>query len=143
MRLTKRIIVLSALLTMALAACSSPAGVEARDAWSRPVPPVSPASAVFFELHNGTDGTITLTGADSAACAEVQIHETALDEAGVMSMRPLFGGLEVAPGSTETLAPGGIHLMCMSPDTGLDSFDMTLRMRNAEDIVVPVVVEDR
>ena len=38
-----------------LAACSSPEGVTTSDEWSRPVPPVSPASAVFLEIHNGLD----------------------------------------------------------------------------------------
>lgn len=131
------------LVVVGVAACSSSTGVEARDAWSRPVPPVSPAAAIFLELNNGTEDVITLTGAESAACEEIEVHETGLDEAGVMSMRLLVGGLQVAPGSTELLAPGGVHLMCMAPDTSVESFDVTLRIRGAEDILVPVVVEDR
>ena len=130
-------------LALLITACASPAGVEANDAWSRPVPPVSPASAIFLELHNGTDEAITLMGAESQACAEVQIHETRMDDAGVMSMRPLTGGFQVAAGATELLAPSGVHLMCMEPNTALAAFDVTLRIRDAEDIVVPVVVEDR
>ena len=30
---------------------------------------------------------------------------------GVMTMRPLDGGLAIEPGKTVTLAPGGLHLM--------------------------------
>ncbi len=138
----KRIVGFVSVAAIAVSACGSPPGVEARDAWSRPVPPVAPATAVFVEIHNGTTDVVTLTGADSAACSELQLHETALDEAGVMSMRPL-AGLAIAPGDKETLAPGGIHLMCMSPDTALEEFAITLRLRNAEDVVVEVIVEDR
>lgn len=132
-----------AALALLVAACGSSAGVEAHDAWSRPVPPVSPASAIYLEVSNGTNDTVTLTGAESTACAEIELHETGLDEAGVMSMRPLLGGLRIAPGTTATLASGGVHLMCMSPNTALATFDITLRIRDAEDVVVPVVVEDR
>ena len=32
-------------------------------------------------------------------------------EGGVMKMRPVAGGLEIKPGETVTLAPGGFHVM--------------------------------
>lgn len=132
------------LLTMAVtASCGSAAGVTASDAWSRPVPPVSPASAVFMEISNGTDASVILTGAESDACDGMELHETTFDEAGVMAMRPLIGGLPVASGETFLLAPGGVHLMCNAPAQQAGTFDVTLQLRDATDIVVTVAIEDR
>ncbi|NND03681.1 MAG: copper chaperone PCu(A)C [Acidimicrobiia bacterium] len=130
-------------IAVLVAACASSAVVAAEDAWSRPVPPVSPASAIYLEVHNRTEQVVILTGADSEACEEIQIHETAVDGAGVVSMRRLTNGLEIAPRSTAVFAPGGVHLMCMSPERGLAGFDLTLRIGGAEDLVVPVAIEDR
>ena len=133
----------AASLLLTVAACASPAGVTAEDAWSRPAPPVAPARAVYLELANGTQDSITVTGAESDACDSVEIHETSMDDAGVMRMRPLFGGLSLAAGESVVLAPGGIHLMCMEPITDIASFGVTLRIRGAEDIVTTVAIEGR
>ena len=76
-------------LVVSVAACSTAESVIVDDVWSRPVPPVSPASAVYMEITNGLEGPITVTGASSAACAAMQIHETSMDDAGVMSMREM------------------------------------------------------
>jgi len=35
-------------------------------------------------------------------------------EGGVMKMRPVEGGLEIKPGETVTLAPGGFHVMLVT-----------------------------
>jgi periplasmic copper chaperone A len=46
----------------------------------------------------------------SDAAAECKIHEMSMD-GGVMRMRPVEGGLEIKPGQTVTLKPGGFHMM--------------------------------
>lgn len=124
-------------------ACGSSPGVVADDAWSRPVPPVSPASAIFLEVTNGSDSAITITGATSDECGAIEIHETSIDEAGVMAMRPVIGGLTVAPGASALLAPGVVHLMCIEPTIFAGSFEVILQMSNAADLPVLVTIEDR
>jgi copper(I)-binding protein len=111
--------------------------------WSRPVPPVSPASAVFLTITNGLDTTVTLTGASSEACGAMELHRTTMDDAGVMTMRPLETGLELEAGATGQLTPGAIHLMCMQPTVFEGSFDLELTLRGADPIAVSATIEDR
>ena len=61
-------------------------------------------TAVIFDL----DGTLIDSLADIAA--RVEIHEMKVDDKGVMTMRPLDGGVEIPPGAEVKLAPGGTHL---------------------------------
>ena len=44
------------------------------------------------------------------ASEQCQIHSMTM-EGGVMKMRPVEGGLEIKPGETVTLKPGGYHMM--------------------------------
>ena len=46
----------------------------------------------------------------SDASAQCQIHTMTMED-GVMKMRPVEGGLEIKPGETVTLKPGGYHMM--------------------------------
>ena len=60
---------------------------------------------------------VSLSGAKSA-----EIHEMRT-EAGVMRMRPLEKGLEIAPGGTTELAPNGYHIMFMGLSASLREGD--------------------
>jgi len=51
---------------------------------------------------------------------------------GVMTMRPLNGGLVIAPGATVKFAPGGYHLMM---------FDLKTQLKQGEKIVVTLEFE--
>ena len=137
-----RIAVVAA-LALAIGSCSSPNEVVVKEVWSLPVPPVSPASAIFFEITNGLDTTVTLTGASSAACDRFELHETSIDEANVMAMRPIVGGIQLAPGELRELVPGATHLMCIGPRVFEGSFDVTLNLTNSPDIMVTVAIEQR
>jgi len=134
---------LAAAVTLYAAACSSSQTVTVTDGWSRPVPPVSPASAVFLEISNDLDGSVTLTGASSEACRSMELHQTTIDDAGVMTMRPLADGLLLEPGTSARLAPGGTHLMCLEPEVLEGSFDVELVLDGAAAIVTTVTIEDR
>jgi copper(I)-binding protein len=131
-----------ALLGLIVGACGGSSAVEASDAWSRPVPPVARAGAVFVEIDNGLDTDVTLQSASSDACGAMEIHRTQMID-GVMSMRPLEGGLVIGGGETASLEPGGIHLMCIDPDHDGSSFSVTLEFVGAPAIDLDVVVEDR
>lgn len=132
-------------LAVFLGSCggSGDATVTVSEVWSRPMPPVSPASAVFLEIANDLDNAVTLTGATSDACGSMELHETMMDDSGVMAMQELAGGMRLEPGTSGLLAPGGIHLMCMEPKVFEGSFDVELIIDGAHDITTTVTIEDR
>ena len=53
-----------------------------------------------------------LMSASSPAAGAVQVHQMKM-EGNIMRMRELDGPLEIKPGETVTLAPGGLHLMML------------------------------
>lgn len=137
-----RRIALAVTLAVVASACGGADGVSVEDAWSRPVPPVAPSSAIYMEISNGLDDAVTVVGASSNACSTVDIHETSMGSDDVMSMTPLTAGLVISAGDAASLEPGGLHLMCMDP-SGVDRFDLTLDLDGTESITVSVVIEER
>jgi len=80
--------------------------------WARATPPTAPAGGGFLTITNSGTTADRLVSVASAAASQVQIHEMKMDGA-IMRMRELDGGLEIPPGATVALAPGGLHLMMM------------------------------
>jgi len=131
-----------AALVLAVGACSSATEVVVDEVWSLPVPPVSPASAIFFDITNGLDTEIAMTGATSPACDRFELHETSFDDANVMAMRPI-AEIRLVPGESRRLEPGSTHLMCIGPRVFEGSFDLTLNITNTPDVTVSVAIEQR
>ncbi|MGH8029497.1 MAG: copper chaperone PCu(A)C [Arenimonas sp.] len=101
---------------MAPAASKAPAAPCAptlEAAWIRAAPPGTTMLAGYAQLHNACATTLTVVGAQSTDFASVSLHAT-LDRGGVSHMQEA-GPLEVAPGASLELAPGGTHLMLMGP----------------------------
>jgi copper(I)-binding protein len=65
-------------------------------------------TGVFADITNNTDTPIRLIGGESSFASMVEVHEV-VD--GNMRMRD--GGIEIAPGETVSLEPGGLHVMLM------------------------------
>jgi periplasmic copper chaperone A len=81
--------------------------------WSRATPKGAAAGAGYMTLTNtGTAPDRVSCVADDAS-AQCQIHSMTM-EGGVMKMRPVEGGLEIKPGESVTLKPGGNHMMFLS-----------------------------
>jgi copper(I)-binding protein len=71
-------------------------------------------TGAFMELTNNHEESVTLIGG-SCDCAEtVEIHEVVGG-----AMQPKEGGLAIAGGATETLRPGGNHVMLIGLDKNL------------------------
>jgi len=81
--------------------------------WSRATLPGAKVAAGYLTLRNDGAAADRLVSATAEIAAKVEIHEMKVDDKGVMTMRPLAGGVEIAPGAEVKLAPGGIHLMFM------------------------------
>jgi hypothetical protein len=97
------------------------AGLEVREAWIREAPPSATVLAGYAELSNPGPAPLRVTGARSADFGAVEIHEMRMDD-GVMRMRAL-DAIELAPGASVRLAPGGNHLMLMRPARALRAGD--------------------
>lgn len=83
--------------------------IRVTGAWARATPPNAATAAVYLTVWNGGDRLDRLTGASTALAAEAKLHGHA-EEAGVLRMRPL-AAVEVAPGDSAVLEPGGRHIM--------------------------------
>ncbi|WP_018698540.1 copper chaperone PCu(A)C [Amorphus coralli] len=108
----------AAALTLALAPLSAHAhdykvgALEIEHPWTRATPPGAAAGGAFLIIVNEGTEADTLIGAASPVAGRVELHTMTMDD-GVMKMRQIKGGIEISPGDTATLAPGGNHVMLM------------------------------
>ncbi len=99
-------------------------------------------TAGYVQILN--EGTLAdrLIAAHIDVAGMTEIHEMAMND-GVMQMRPLEDGIEIAPGETVALAPGGLHLMVMKTNQSLaegDVVPVVLTFENAGDVHVEFIV---
>jgi copper(I)-binding protein len=81
--------------------------------WSRATPKGAKTAAGYAVIKNNGAEPDRLVGGSLSAAGEAQVHEMKMEN-GIMKMRPLANGLEVKPGESVELTPGGYHLMFMS-----------------------------
>jgi copper(I)-binding protein len=82
------------------------------DGWFRALPARLPAGG-YFDLRNIGKQPVTLTSADSPACAMLMLHKS--EQKNGMDTMSDVSTVDVAPGAAVKFAPGGYHLMCMDP----------------------------
>jgi periplasmic copper chaperone A len=117
--------------------------LEIHHPWTRATPPGAEVAGGFFEVVNHGSMADRLTSVTIDGIPMAQIHEMATVN-GVMSMRPLDGGLEIPAGATVTLKPGSFHVMMMGLKTPFAEGKMiagTLHFEKAGDIAVEFKVE--
>ena len=85
-------------------------GIEVKAPWTRATVAGASVAAGYLAIENKGAEADRLTGAATAAAEKVEIHEMSM-EGDIMKMRALPEGIEIKPGETVTLKPGGIHLM--------------------------------
>jgi copper(I)-binding protein len=78
--------------------------------WSRATPKGAKAGAGYMTITNKGTAPDKVSCVSDDASAQCEIHSMTM-EGGVMKMRPVEGGLEIKPGETVTLTPGGFHVM--------------------------------
>jgi periplasmic copper chaperone A len=94
--------------------------------------PSRPAAG-YFTLKNNGDKERVLVGASSPGCGSIMLHKSE-SSGGVESMREVDSITVPAHGSIE-FAPGGLHLMCMSPTDALKpgtTTQVTLSFRDGD-----------
>lgn len=111
--------------------------------WSRQTPEGAKVAGGFLVLKNEGSQADRLIGVSSSIAMRSEIHEMAVDDKGVMTMRPVEGGLEIPAGGSVALEPGSYHLMFMGlatrPVEG-ESFPATLEFEKAGKIEVEFAV---
>ena len=80
--------------------------------WTRATPKGAPVAGGYLKITNTGTSPDRLVGGSLAAAKRFEIHEMRI-ESGVMRMRELTSGLEIAPGATVELKPGSYHVMMM------------------------------
>ena len=113
---------LAALLAAALPLPASASEVRVGDlivanAWTRVTPPGARVAGGFLTITNTGKAADRLISGTSPIAGHVEIHEMTMD-GGVMKMREVAGGLEIAPGATVELKPGSYHVMFMDLKSG-------------------------
>lgn len=113
------------------AAFAAGAQTTVDDAWVRATVPQQKATGMFAHITSAQGGK--LVAATSPVAAIVEIHEMAM-EGNVMRMRALPAGLELPPGKTVKLEPGGYHVMLM---------DLKAQVKAGDTVPVTLVVEGK
>jgi copper(I)-binding protein len=110
--------------------------------WSRETPKGAKVAGGYFVIENKGTTPDRLIGGSAEIAGRFEIHEMKMDN-GIMRMRELEKGIEIAPGKTVKLAPGGYHVMLMdlkkAPKQG-ESFMGTLVFEKAGKMEVKFVV---
>jgi copper(I)-binding protein len=84
--------------------------IEVKDAWARVSVPGQKASGAFMKITSREGAK--LVSASSPVAGVTEVHEMKM-EGDVMKMRAVAGGLDLPPGKTVELKPGGYHVMLM------------------------------
>ncbi|MFA6964254.1 copper chaperone PCu(A)C [Bosea sp. (in: a-proteobacteria)] len=81
--------------------------------WSRATPGGAKVGGGYLVIENTGSAADKLIAVSAPAIAgRTEMHEMATTN-GVMTMRPLDGGVEIAPGAKVEFKPGGYHIMFM------------------------------
>ena len=78
--------------------------------WIRATPKGAQVAGGFLTITNTGSAPDRLIGGGVTGAARAEVHATST-EGGIARMHPVEGGIEIKPGETVKLAPGGYHLM--------------------------------
>jgi copper(I)-binding protein len=127
---------------LALAAAAEPPAIVITDAWARATPPGAKSGAAYVTVTNKGTEADKLLSATTPVAGEAQLHTT-ITEDGVMKMRPV-SAIDLKPGASVTLKPGGMHLMLTQlkqPLKAGDSFPVAFTFEKAGRVTATVKVQ--
>jgi copper(I)-binding protein len=116
--------------------------LEISGGWARAMLPSQPAGAGYVTITNNGTEADRLLSIISPAAGKVELHTMEIT-GDVMVMRPVEGGLDVKPGETAKLEPGGMHLMFMDVAENFSEGDVvriTLTFEKAGQVEVDLPV---
>jgi hypothetical protein len=111
----RTVFLIAAVLLAAAAAPASAADVklgalQISAPWTRATPKGATVGGGYMTITNAGTTPDRLVGGSSPVADRVEFHEMTMTN-GVMQMRRLTNGLEIKPGQTVELKPGGLHVM--------------------------------
>lgn len=113
--IVRRLTLAALLATITLAARAGDyklGSIEIIQPWTRATPPTAPSGGGFLTITNKGTTPDRLIAVRSPTADKAEIHEMKMD-GNVMRMRELEKGIEIPPGGTVELKPGGFHVMFM------------------------------
>lgn len=146
--IVRRATLLSLVLVLVLAACSSSASSPASgrmvvtDAWARPSMSIDQAGAAYMTITNETGQADALLSVATPAAANPELHQTTAEGSGMMGMRPVER-VNVPAGGTVSLEPGGFHVMLINLTEELtagSTIELTLTFEKAGEVKVTAEV---
>ncbi len=111
--------------------------------WVRATPKGATVGGAYLTITNNGSTPDKLVGVISPIAKQVSVHEMKAEN-GIMKMRPIQGGLEIEPGQTVTLKPGGYRLMLEDLNKPLEEGERvpaTLEFAKAGKVNVELAVE--
>jgi len=78
--------------------------------WARATPKGAAVGVGYMTITNNGSAPDRLIGGASDVSNRFELHEMSMDN-GVMRMRPMAKGIEIKPGQSVELKPGGNHVM--------------------------------
>lgn len=132
---------LTAIAMPALAGEAKVGAIEIKDAWARATPAKAPAGGAFVTIANTGTTTDNLLGASAGVAKNVELH-THIAQGDVMRMVAV-GSIELQPGKSVAMAPGGLHIMLIGLNQPLKegtSFPLELDFALAGKVTVTVDV---
>lgn len=117
---------------------SADGSIKITGTWTRATPAGAKSAGGFLRITNTGSQSDRLVGGTLVAAGKVEVHEMSMKD-GVMKMGPLEQGLEIKPGATVEMKPGGYHVMFIdlkSPINQGDTVDGTLVFERAGTIKV-------
>lgn len=127
---------LSLVASLTFAQASKPSDVKVDSAWVRATAPGQLGTGAYMNITANT--RLQLVGVSTPAAAVAEVHEMRMD-GDIMRMRAV-PALDLPPGQTVQLKPGGYHLMLMDLPKALpkdSQMPLTLHFKN------PAGVESR
>ena len=111
--------------------------------WTRATPKGSSVAGAYMSISNKGAAADRLVGGSTDVAARFEVHRMNVEN-GVMTMRPVDGGLEIKPGETVELKPGSFHVMLIGLKKPLEKgqrVKATLEFANAGKVDVEYAVE--
>ena len=106
--------------------------------WARATPEGAQVGGGYLKITNTGKEADRLIGGSLSVATSVEVHQMSMTD-GVMKMRKMEQGLEIKPGQTVELKPGGYHLMFNGLHEGLkqgQTIKGTLQFEKSDSIEV-------
>jgi copper(I)-binding protein len=136
-------LVLAAFAFCASAFAQQAGGLQITGVWARATPKGAQVGAGYLKITNNGSAPDRLLSGSSPVAGKFELHEMSMS-GGVAKMRELANGLEIKPGETVELKPGGNHVMFVGLKRPLERgkpFAATLQFEKAGKVDVEFRVE--